>query len=526
MYKILLADDEQIVLDSLQFILRQQYGDKCQVTCAHSGREAITQSEQTHPDLAVMDINMPGINGIEAIKTIRELSPGTQFILLTAFDKFDYAKQAISLGVLDYLMKPFNKKRIIEAVDSAMALIDMTRNRRMTELAMREKLENVRSILETGFFYSIFFTDDQMEETRRYLELLDIPSSNGLIMALEFGERLGNGLSPNRIGQHVRLNRDFGSLRESIKLITPCLVGPLLLNRLVVFVPVEAELTSSLNEQAPEIARQIFSRVERETGSELRMGVSSMVESISQFHDAYQESILALQQTPAGEIRFFKDLLPTMIANEKGHFEWLETSFLQATRQGDFDLASQYLGQLLSSMEAVEGPAMARIRSKVLEWLILASRQFDSPGESSAINPDYAAILSSLTLNDLRQSALEKVRDLTVQFSGTRGRPVSDIIASARSYIDANFAGNISLESVAESIALSPPYFSRLFSSQVGKTFIDYLTDLRLAKACQLLREGRMSIKEVSSAIGYADPNYFSRIFKKIIGQTPSEYRS
>jgi two-component system response regulator YesN len=115
---------------------------------------------------------------------------------------------------------------------------------------------------------------------------------------------------------------------------------------------------------------------------------------------------------------------------------------------------------------------------------------------------------------------------MTVQFSGTHDRPVSDIIAAARSYIEANFAGNISLESVAESIALSPPYFSRLFSSQAGKTFIDYLTDLRMAKACQLLREGKLSIKEISSAIGYSDPNYFSRIFKKIIGQTPSEYRT
>ena len=532
MYKLLLADDEQIVLDSLQFIIKQHYEAECVVQTAHSGREAITLAEQFHPDLAILDINMPGINGIEAIKTIRELSPGTHFILLTAFDKFDYAKQAITLGVLNYLMKPFNKRRIIDAIDSAIELIDATRQRRMSELAMREKLENVRAILETGFFYSIFFTDDQVGETQRYLELLDIPSPIGLILTLEFGERLSNGYSPNRIGQHVRLNRDFTGLRETIKTIVPCLVGPLLLNRVVVFIPAEAELAGSLSDQATHLATQIFERVNRESGTELRMGVSSLVESVSQLHDAYQESLLALQQNPAGEIRFFRDLLPAMTGS-KGQLEWLEASFFQSIRQGDFDQASQYFNQMLNVLETSEADDLNHRRSRVLEWLILAGRQGESAADPAAGlagggsgGPDYAAILNSPDSLSLRQHALERVRDLTVQFSGSRGRPVNDMITAAKNYLDEHYAGNISLESVADSIALSAPYLSRLFSSQIGKTFIDYLTDLRIAKACQLLREGKLSIKEVSSAVGYSDPNYFSRIFKRVIGKTPSEFRT
>ncbi|NCA99203.1 MAG: response regulator [Clostridia bacterium] len=520
MYKILLSDDEQIVLDSLSFIIQQHYGDECQVTVARTGREAITQAELIHPDLAIMDINMPGINGIDAIKTIRETSPGTQFILLTALDKFDYAKQAVSLGVLEYLMKPFNKKRIVETMDTALALVDARRQKRLSELAMREKLENVRSILETGFFYSVIFADEQEEEIRRYLELLDLPSPNGLFLTLEFGERHPDGLMPNRIGQHMRLNRDFNSLRESIKLAAPCLVGPLLLNRIVVFLPVEADFPGSRD-----TVEQIFQRVARDSGVDLRMGISSLVESTAQFHDAYRESLLALQQTPTGELRFFPDLLPLLNTGSKGYLDWLETSFLQAIRQGDSELASQYLNQVFTSLETVDPADLPVLRGKALEWLILAARQNDS-GKDGPGNPvDLDLVLQAASIQELRQVTQDKIRDLAIQMSGVRGRPVSDIIAAAKKLIDENYAGNVSLESVAESIALSPHYFSRLFSSQVGKTFIDYLTDLRMAKACQLLREGRLSIKEVSSAIGYTDPNYFSRIFKKIIGQTPTEYR-
>ena len=520
MYKILLSDDEQIVLESLSFIIQQHFGEECQVTLAHTGREAITQAEMTHPDLAIMDINMPGINGIEAIKTIRESSPGTQFILLTALDKFDYAKQAVSLGVLEYLMKPFNKKRIVEAVGSALALVDARRQKRLSELAMREKLENVRSILETGFFYSVIFADEQEDETRRYLELLDLPFANGLFLTLEFGERHPDGVMPNRIGQHMRLNRDFHSLRESIKLVAPCLVGPLLLNRIVVFLPVEEDLSGSRD-----TVEQIFERVSRDSGVELRMGISNLVESTAQFHDAYRESLLALQQTPAGEFRFFPDLLPLLNTGSKGYLGWLETSFLQAIRQGDHELASQYLNQVFTSLETAGTVDLPALRNKALEWLILAARQNELGKDGPGSPVDLGRVLHAASIPELRQITQDKVRDLAIQLSGVRGRPVSDIIAAAKKLIDDNYAGNISLESIADSIALSPHYFSRLFSSQVGKTFIDYLTDLRMAKACQLLREGRLSIKEVSSAVGYTDPNYFSRIFKKIIGQTPTEYR-
>jgi len=526
LYKILLSDDEQIVLDSLSYIIRQQYADECQVTLAHTGREAITQAELIHPDLAIMDINMPGINGIEAIKTIRELSPGTQFILLTALDKFDYAKQAVSLGVLEYLMKPFNKKRIVEAIDAALALVDARRQKRLSELAMREKLENVRSILETGFFYSVIFAEEQEDETRRYLELLDLPSANGLFLTLEFGDRHPDGLMPNRIGQHMRLNRDFHALRETIKLAAPCLVGPLLLNRIVIFLPLEAEGEGNPVVQGQVLARQIFDRVARDSGAELRMGVSSQVESTAQFHAAYRESLLALQQTPAGDIRYFPDLLPQLASGSKGYLGWLETSFLQAIRQGDPELASQYLGQLFfPDGGAKPPPSLPDLRSKVLEWLILAARQNEMAREGEGSPVDLGPVLQANSVQELRQITQDRIRDLATQFSGVRGRPVSDIIAAAKKMIDEQFAGNLSLESVAESISLSPHYFSRLFSGQVGKTFIDYLTDLRMAKACQLLREGRLSIKEVSSAVGYTDPNYFSRIFKKIIGQTPTEYR-
>jgi two-component system response regulator YesN len=155
-YSILLVDDEQIVLDSLKFIFEREYGQDCRLETARSGREAIEKSEQMHPDIILMDISMPGINGIDAIKSIREFLPTAVIILLTAYDKFDYAKQAISFGVFDYLMKPVNRNRITQTVNSAMSQVDEYRKRRYDDLAMREKLENVIGVWRPASFTRCF----------------------------------------------------------------------------------------------------------------------------------------------------------------------------------------------------------------------------------------------------------------------------------------------------------------------------------------------------------------------------------
>lgn len=142
-YKIMLADDEGIVIDSLKFIIEKEFGDQCAIEFAKTGRSVIELAENFRPDIAIMDIQMPGINGIEAMREIRETNKNVVFIVMSAYDKFDYAKEAIKLGVLEYITKPMEKTRIIAALRRAMEQIDRERNKRSNDLLIREKLETV-----------------------------------------------------------------------------------------------------------------------------------------------------------------------------------------------------------------------------------------------------------------------------------------------------------------------------------------------------------------------------------------------
>ena len=155
MYKIMLADDEGIVIDSLKFIIEKEFGDECIVEYAKTGRSVIELAEKFRPDIAIMDIQMPGINGIEAMKEIRAGNQSVQFIVMSAYDKFDYAKEAIKLGVLEYITKPMERTKIVSALRKGMEIIDSGRIKRSNDLLVNEKLETVAPIIESGLIYNI-----------------------------------------------------------------------------------------------------------------------------------------------------------------------------------------------------------------------------------------------------------------------------------------------------------------------------------------------------------------------------------
>ena len=124
MYRIMLADDEGIVIESLTYIIEKEFKGQCEIQSAKTGRSVIELAESFRPDIAFMDIHMPGINGIDAIREIRRDHEALIIIIMSAYDKFDYAKEAINLGVKEYLSKPVDKEKIVSVLSDAMKQVD------------------------------------------------------------------------------------------------------------------------------------------------------------------------------------------------------------------------------------------------------------------------------------------------------------------------------------------------------------------------------------------------------------------
>ncbi|WP_242838924.1 response regulator [Butyrivibrio sp. AE3003] len=240
MYRIMIADDEGIVIDSMKFIIEKEFGNECEVQFAKTGRSVIELAERFRPDIAVMDIHMPGINGIEAIKEIKQFSANTIFIVMSAYDKFDYAKEAIKLGVLEYINKPMDKLKVVNVLKKAMELIDGEREKRSNELMIKEKLETIEPIIENGLIYDILLQEHFEEDIDSYKTILGIEQDYGYMMAIVCGDSQEGNHMTNAIGSSVKVSGRYQEIREGVKDFFNCKIGNVMANKIAVLIPLDS----------------------------------------------------------------------------------------------------------------------------------------------------------------------------------------------------------------------------------------------------------------------------------------------
>ncbi len=523
MYKILICDDEKIVLDSLQYIIQKSFGSECILEFARTGRTAIELAETFQPDIMITDIHMPGINGIDAMKEILGHNPKILCIVMTAFDKFEHAKESANLGVFQFLNKPVNQNVVVDTVNRAMRSIEEQRERRSYDLEVKEKLENIVPIIENGFIYSLLLESDYAGELEQYTSLLDTQFDYGYMMVIEWGElREGYHLS-NPIGASIKALSFQRELREYIKEFFQGYVGAMTSNKITVYIPYEYKVMDYNDRIAIiEVARVLVRKLMKRIDYDFRIGIGTIQSRINA-RESYRDAINALK-CGHGKVIHVDDLESTA---KKVHSIEEEYQLYDAILNGNIAKTLRLAEQMIAIYAPKENDLYENIQWKLGEIILTAQIKIKESKKAQLkhqVNP-LSIVAGCADYETLGRQFSEILEELCESVEIKEEVQVNEMIGKAIEYMKSNFQHNVSLDDVSRVVNVSSYYFSKVFKESMKENFIDYLTKLRIEEAKRLLGEKQLSVKEICVEVGYGDPNYFSRIFKKYEGITPTEYR-
>ncbi|MCQ2082481.1 MAG: response regulator [Lachnospiraceae bacterium] len=527
MYKVMLADDEGIVIDSMKFIIDKEFGSECQVEFAKTGRSVIELAERFYPDIAIMDIQMPGINGIEAIREIKKFSPNTVFIVMSAYDKFDYAQEAIKLGVMEYINKPMERTKVVATIKKAMEFIDADRKKRSEDLLVKEKLEIVEPIIESGLIYNILLKEKFDSDIDSYRTILGIDNDYGYMMAFVCGDEQEGHHMTNAVGSSVRISMHYNEVRDAIKENFQCKVGSVMANKIAVLVPYEND-SMDYNDRINLIdkARELVRVLRKQDNISFRIGIGR-VKPLTELGESYSEALNALMVS-TGSVAHSDDL-PIGCDYEENYPIDIENKMFDSVSKGDIDGTLSYANTFVNWMVDNSNGNLNSIRLKTLEFAMRAeSLAYLNGGWMYKFHSrdNYLTEIMNLSTKDEFVTWFnDKLTIVCHNIQGKHEEKSNDVINVAKDYIMNNFSKDISLDDVSRVVGISPYYFSKIFKEGCGENFIEYLTNIRIEKAKELLSDTDMSMKEICSMCGYSDPNYFSRTFKKNVGVTPTEYK-
>ncbi|TCL65970.1 two-component system response regulator YesN [Hydrogenispora ethanolica] len=523
MMRVLVADDEQIMLDALAKVLTPKEG--VELATARSGREAIEIAESFRPDLVMMDIKMPGINGLEALAEIRRFNPHTVLVILSAYDNFNYAQEAIRLAVFDYLLKPINKTRMMEMIHKVQAHLDGLRAARQEELALRERYKKLLPLIENEFLHALQNGIDR-PALAEYQELLGIDFQYGFFLAVLYSD--DSYPATGEMEEKYLVREKLEELAEGIRHLFPCLVGPVKTNPITVFVPL-SRLEGDGAATGTLYANKILEYFRNERGiTRTRIGVGGIHESPASLGRSYQEAMLALNFPSDNPICCYETFRRYDAADWESELRQQLQEIAEAVRFGHLYRTEILLNRLAARYGGVTVPERHILLGELLELLLSTFRLVRENAKIAMAYPSPDQLLTWFATDQTTAAIIQNIAGqilaLTHKIKDGRESQVKAVILQAKEQIDRMYQEDLSLDDLAQAVSVSPFYLSRLFREELGVSFTEYITKLRLEKALTLLAEG-FPVKECCFAVGYNDPNYFSRLFRKYYHLSPTEYR-
>lgn len=531
MYKLIIVDDEALVREAIRDQMDwTSHGFDC-IADYEDGEEALEQIAEHAPDVVLTDICMPFMDGLQLTRELAARYPETKVLILTGFDDFEYAQQAVKLQAFDFILKPVTCAELTRVLIRLKDELDRERARRDDYERLRKQLSESLPVLRERFLERMVTTrlpEREIEERCKYF---------GLSWSGDWLAAVVLDPEPLIATEQVTV-RDEELLRFALYNIAQEWFAPR--DGTAVFrdrdnqvlILLSGEEPDNLQIEAAAAAEELREAAYRYLPTRITAGIGRSFQGLASAHKVYDSALLALeyrfvlgmgtvirladmeQRTqPAlmSALQWEKELigkLKTASAVETDEVvERLFAAFRAETFTADACriYAQRFALSMLQAVYEMDGAADGLLGDA--DTPLFAPSTFNTLGEMEA------------WMKGLCRLAVEKVRGAREDFGASQ-------VAKAKAFVDARYADpELSLGSVCHHVAMSTSYFSTLFKTHTGRTFVEYLTQVRMERAKALLKLTGKKSSEIAYEIGYADPHYFSGAFKKHAGMTPTEYR-
>ena len=471
MYRVFLVEDEPFVLESLKAIIQWEAHGFRIAGDAGNGVDAYEKILAVAPDIVFTDIVMPRINGLELMQKVKAVNPDILFVVLSGYAEFSYALKAFSFGGLGYCLKPFDENEIAAVLAKAKDSLDI--KRKITELKLIEILNEKQAAPEKPLEDILARLGFPCTEGSRYVVLVSI-------------------------GPHpLRLPEEAQSL--VIKL------GP---SRFACLVHAEnrGRVMAAIQADYPDDVKGVGI-------SEAACSTAALLEKINESTLAAYQYFMTGQPGVYGELKSNPDELRPLLRNL------------------DHALEKKDMPGIMHALAAC-GDCFSRGSCSPRQAFLLLTTVmgFISKMEDYSMD-DYSISYEELfqTFGTLTRMLVHLNKLVRQAFESGKGVIREDIknetFMKIVSYIKENYRSEINLQSIARDYRINPSYISQLFKKELNTTYTDYVTNLRIKAAEDLLLSTSMQIAEVSEKVGFSDYFYFAKVFKKTLGMTPSEFK-
>ncbi|MCR4735858.1 MAG: response regulator [Treponema sp.] len=539
MYSIFAVDDEPIVLEGIRSKIEWEGSGFTFAGEATDGEIALSMIQELKPDILITDIKMPFMDGLQLSETIKGIQPWIKIIILSGHDEFEYAKKAISIGIEDYLLKPFTPDELLSSLNKTAALIDKERKQLSDISKLKEELQSNKNLIKKEFLNNLVHGSAETNTVMQKCNELGINLISRYYKVLI--SRIESASGDNQKEQEAcsLLNSYSNAINEAVSFFHHS-------NLLVCIFKGSSQ--EELDDNTFRAAETIGHIAGKTNDCMVLTAIGKTVEHLSQLKFSYEDAKNILSFTKRPEKVEKENTNQNIIIssddiaqnNSFANASSEDSGFLDFKENDPLVDRLKYAGK--NDINAIIEESMSLIRSNPGQFQVFASYLLvdlifavsklveKMGGNIKNLNPEILQrhfIDSAVSNEESFIKTMKEVLNFALEFRDSKmtGR-YGDVILKAKQFIEENYADqNTTLKSVAEAVCLSPNHFSTIFSQECKTTFIEYLTKVRIENAKRLMRETDMKGYDIAYDCGFSDPHYFSYIFKKNTGLSPRDYK-